>query len=86
MSQIKVLLAEDDRNLGMILKAFLDSKGLATTLCMNGEEALNAFKASAFDICLFDVMMPVMDGFTLAKQVYQSLGTHHLPYREKRAR
>ena len=69
MSQIKVLLAEDDRNLGMILKAFLDSKGLATTLCMNGEEALNAFKASAFDICLFDVMMPVMDGFTLAKQI-----------------
>ena len=69
MSQIKLLLAEDDRNLGMILKAYLDSKGLLSTLCMNGEEALRSFSASEYDLCLFDVTMPGMDGFTLAKQI-----------------
>ena len=69
MAHIKILLAEDDRNLGMILKAFLDSKGFITTLCMNGEEAWHSFNASEYDLCLFDVTMPVMDGFTLAKQI-----------------
>lgn len=70
MSQkIRILLAEDDRNLGMILKAYLDSKGFLATLCMNGEEALKSFNATQYDICLFDVTMPVMDGFTLTKQI-----------------
>lgn len=69
MSQIKVLLAEDDKNLGIILKAFLDSKGFTTALCTNGEEAFDLFNASLFDLCLFDVTMPVMDGFTLAKRI-----------------
>ena len=69
MSQIKILLAEDDKNLGMILKAFLDAKGFITTLCSNGQEALNSFNASEYDLCLLDVMMPIMDGFTLAKQI-----------------
>ena len=69
MSQLNVLLAEDDKNLGMILKAFLDSKGTNTTLCANGQEALDSFNASEYDLCLFDVTMPVMDGFTLAKQI-----------------
>lgn len=69
MSQIRILLAEDDKKLGMILKAFLDSKGFVTTLCVNGEEALNCFSAAQFDFCLFDVTMPVMDGFTLARQI-----------------
>lgn len=69
MSQIKILLAEDDKNLGMILKAFLDSKGFPTTLCMNGADAYRTFNGQDFDLCLFDVMMPEMDGFTLAKQI-----------------
>ncbi len=69
MAHIKILLAEDDRNLGMILKAFLDSKGLVTTFCMSGEEAWRSFNASEYDLCLFDVTMPGMDGFTLAKQI-----------------
>ena len=72
MSRIKVLLAEDDRKLGMILKAYLDSKGLIATLCTNGEEALKCFNSSEFDICLFDVVMPLMDGFTLAKEIKSS--------------
>ena len=69
MSKIKVLLVEDDKNLGMILKAYLDAKGLEATLCSNGEEALVAFSASNFDICITDITMPVMDGFALAKQI-----------------
>ena len=72
MTHIRVLLAEDDKNLGMILKAFLDSKGLNTTLCLNGQEALDTFNASEFDFCLFDITMPVMDGFMLAKQIKMS--------------
>ena len=69
MSHMKILLAEDDRNLGMIVKAFLDANGYQTTLCMNGKEAMEAFIANIFDFCLFDVTMPVMDGFELARHV-----------------
>ena len=73
MSQIKVLLAEDDKSLGMILKAFLDANGFVTTLCPNGQEAWNSFSNSEYDICLTDVMMPVMDGFALARQIKASI-------------
>ncbi len=69
MSHLKILLAEDDRNLGMILKAFLDANGHATTLCANGEDAWKALGVQHFDLCLFDITMPVMDGFTLARKV-----------------
>ena len=69
MSKTKILLAEDDKNLGMILKAFLDAKGFQTTLCLDGEEAFNSFNEKDFDFCLFDVTMPKMDGFSLAKRV-----------------
>ena len=69
MSNTTILLAEDDRNLGMILKAYLDSKGYFTTLCANGEEAWNTFLAQDFSLCITDVAMPVMDGLTLTKQI-----------------
>ena len=69
MSRLKILLAEDDRGLGMIVKAFLDSKGYPTTLCLNGEEAWNSLRDVQYDLCITDVMMPVMDGFTLVKQI-----------------
>ena len=69
MSHFKILLAEDDRNLGMILKAFLDSQGHTTTLCINGEDAWKALSINIFDICLLDISMPIMDGFTLARRV-----------------
>ena len=69
MSQIRILLVEDDKNLGMVLKAYLDSKGYLATLCSNGEEALTAFNSIAFDFCITDIMMPIMDGFTLAKEL-----------------
>lgn len=72
MSHMKILVAEDDSNLGMLLKAFLDANGYQTTLCMNGKEAFDAFNANSFDFCLFDVTMPLMDGFSLARRVKET--------------
>jgi len=64
-----VLLAEDDRNLGNVLKSYLEAKGYETVLCVNGHEALQAYSKKSFDLCIIDVMMPVMDGFTLSKEI-----------------
>ncbi len=69
MTKIRILLAEDDANFGTIFKGYLINKGYPTTLCPNGEEALNTFQTQEFDLCLIDVMMPVMDGYTLAKEI-----------------
>lgn len=66
---IKVLLAEDDKNLGSVLTSYLEAKGFPTQLFENGEEAYRAFKKEKFDFCIIDVMMPVMDGFTLAGEI-----------------
>jgi DNA-binding response OmpR family regulator len=68
-NQVKVLLAEDDRNLGNLLKNYLDAKGYSTVLCMNGEEAIETFSNKEFNFCILDIMMPVMDGFTLAAKI-----------------
>ncbi|MDP2238073.1 MAG: response regulator transcription factor [Bacteroidales bacterium] len=68
-NQMKVLLAEDDKNLGTILKAYLEAKGFPTTLCGDGHEALEKFKREDYNFCVLDVMMPVMDGFTLAAEI-----------------
>ncbi len=65
----RILLAEDDDNLGMLLKEFLSAKRYDVKLYSNGEQALKAFKKDNFDLCVFDVMMPAMDGFTLAKEI-----------------
>ncbi len=67
--RIKVLLAEDDLNLGLLLEDFLSNEGIAVSLCRDGEEAFHTFKAHDFDLCLLDVMMPKMDGFSLAKEI-----------------
>jgi two-component system, OmpR family, response regulator len=66
---LKVLLAEDDKNLGEILKNYLDAKGFVTTLCVNGEEAISVYLKEMFDFCILDIMMPVKDGFTVAKEI-----------------
>ena len=66
----KILLAEDDPNLGDILKDYLELKGkFDVTLCKDGEEALRQFNKEQFDICILDVMMPRKDGFTLGKEI-----------------
>jgi len=69
MEKKKILLVEDDENLGTILKEYLCLKKFDVTLCADGESGLSKFKDSVFDICLLDVMMPKMDGFTLAKEI-----------------
>lgn len=71
MEQVKahILLAEDDDNLGMILHEYLNSKGFNTDLFQNGEAALKGFNNNNYDLCILDIMMPFMDGFTLAKKI-----------------
>lgn len=69
--KVRVLLAEDDRNLGNILKSYLEAKGYNTRLCVNGKEAYDQFVKEKYDFCIVDVMMPVMDGFSLAKNIRQ---------------
>jgi DNA-binding response OmpR family regulator len=65
----KILLAEDDVNLGMILTERLNMKGFEVLLCSNGQQAYEAFNENKFDLMILDVMMPVKDGFTLAKEI-----------------
>ncbi len=65
----RVLLAEDDKNLGNILKTYLEAKNYPTVLCPDGKVAYEAFKREEFDFCVLDIMMPEMDGFTLAKKI-----------------
>lgn len=68
-NELKVLLAEDDKNLGAVLKAYLEAKGYQTTLCVNGKEAYDSYNKKKYDFCIVDVMMPVKDGFTLAQEI-----------------
>lgn len=68
MENTRVLLAEDDKNLGNILKAYLEAKNYPTVLCQDGKIAYETFKRDEFDFCVLDIMMPEMDGFTLAKK------------------
>ncbi len=67
--KIKILLAEDDPNLGTILKAYLEAKGFPTTLCVNGQEAYNTYLREGYNFCILDVMMPIKDGFTVAREI-----------------
>ncbi|MDR3046561.1 MAG: response regulator transcription factor [Bacteroidales bacterium] len=68
-TKIKILLAEDDVNLGKVLTTYLEAKGYVVKHAGNGEMAYEFFCANDFDVCLVDVMMPVKDGFTLAKEI-----------------
>ena len=67
MKKIKILLAEDDVNLGSLLKQYLEAKDFDTQLYADGEEAYKAYMQNDFDLCILDVMMPKRDGFELAK-------------------
>lgn len=66
---LKVLLVEDDPNLGLLLKEYLNAKGYETTLAINGKKGYEAFSKGAFQLCILDIMMPVKDGFTLAEEI-----------------
>ncbi|MCG9880200.1 MAG: response regulator transcription factor [Bacteroidia bacterium] len=65
----RILLAEDDANLGMLLLDFLEGEGFEVRLCRDGEVALRAYENGSFHLCLLDIMMPKMDGFSLAKVI-----------------
>jgi len=69
MEKIKVLVAEDDPNLGTILTEYLELKGYEAELAKNGELGLDLFMKGGFKFCILDVMMPVKDGFTLAREI-----------------
>jgi len=68
-TKIKILLAEDDENLGLLLKEYLIAKGFDTDLFPDGETAYHGFMRNHYNVCLLDVMMPKKDGFTLAKDI-----------------
>jgi len=65
----KILLCEDDTNLGMVLKNYLELNDYEVVLERDGRLGLAAFQREKFDICLLDVMMPNMDGFTVAEEI-----------------
>ena len=69
--QKKILLCEDDENLGMLLSEYLQAKNYDATLCKDGEEGYREFLKNKFDICVLDVMMPRKDGFTLCGDIKQ---------------
>ncbi len=66
---LKILLAEDDLNLGVLLVDYLETEGFDVKLCKDGELALKAFQNNQFDLCLLDVMMPKKDGFSVATEI-----------------
>ncbi|MGE5354813.1 MAG: response regulator transcription factor [Deltaproteobacteria bacterium] len=65
----KILLAEDDLNFGDVLKSYLELNGYVTDLAQSGIKALEHFRNKTYNICIFDVMMPGMDGFQLATEI-----------------
>src|SRR6195952_4182006 len=69
LAKPKILLCEDDTNLGMVLKNYLELNDYEVILERDGRLGLAAFQREKFDICLLDVMMPNMDGFTLAEEI-----------------
>lgn len=73
----KILYAEDDIYLSFVTRDNLEQKGFSVTLCRNGYEALKTFEGSTFDLCILDVMMPEMDGFTLARKIREK--DEHIP-------
>lgn len=69
---IKILLCEDDENLGMLLREYLQAKSYSTVLCPDGEQGFKEFTKNKYDIAVLDVMMPKKDGFTLAQDIRQA--------------
>jgi two-component system, OmpR family, response regulator len=65
----KLLLVEDEKNFALVLKDYLSMNGYEVCLAENGEEGLKLFQQEKFDLCIFDVMMPKKDGFSLSKEI-----------------
>ena len=67
--KLRILLCEDDENLGMLTREYLQAKGYNVDLYADGESGYKAFLKGKYDICVFDIMMPKKDGFQLAQEV-----------------
>jgi DNA-binding response OmpR family regulator len=67
--RLKILLTEDDLNLGLLLVDYLEAEGFDVKLCKDGVAALKSFQNNTYDLCLLDVMMPHLDGFALAQEI-----------------
>jgi DNA-binding response OmpR family regulator len=70
-TKASILLAEDDDYLREFVKDALEEENYTVISCANGQEAINIFDKNKFDICLLDIMMPLKDGFTVAKKIRQ---------------
>ena len=82
--RMRILLCEDDENLGMLLREYLQAKGFNADLFADGESGYKAFLKGKYDICVLDVMMPKKDGFALAQEIrtVNFDGPHHIPHRQ----
>jgi two-component system, OmpR family, response regulator len=69
MSKTNILLVEDEKNFGIVMRDYLQMNGYAVTLCEDGLAGLSQFQKGLFDLCIVDVMMPRMDGFTLVEEI-----------------
>jgi len=65
----KILIVEDDKNMGYLLKENMKVSGFDPVLCTNGQEGIDAFNSETFDLCLLDIMMPEKDGLTVATEI-----------------
>lgn len=70
-AKARILLAEDDEYLSELIKDALEESGYAVTVCHDGQSAIDTFDKNKFEICLLDIMMPVKDGFAVAKKIRQ---------------
>lgn len=66
---VKILLVEDDPNLGILLSDYLELQGYIVSYCKDGQSGLDSFRKQGADLCILDVMMPKIDGFTLASAI-----------------
>ncbi len=65
----KLLIVEDDPSFGLVLKSYLELNDFEVQLCNDGQKGVDQFKKGKYDLCILDVMMPVKDGFTAAKEI-----------------
>ncbi|NJK97590.1 MAG: response regulator transcription factor, partial [Bacteroidales bacterium] len=68
-TKLRILLAEDDQNLGSLLKEYLQAKAYEVDLFPDGDKAFKSFQRSFYDLCILDVMMPLKDGFSVAADI-----------------
>ncbi len=71
-NQARILLVEDDQNFGDVLRSYLEMHDYDITLATDGEAGLKSFHQGTYDLCIFDVMMPKKDGFTLATEIRET--------------